>query len=152
MTEIVVSPVAGRGKPLEELNDEMFASRMLGDGFAVRPQELFAKKEVVSPIDGRVTMVYETGHAIGIVSEQGNEILIHIGIDTVMLKGKPFDTRVKVGDWVKKGDLLCLADWKLIRKNGCDTDVIVIALNHKIEVLADVAKVERLAPLYEIQF
>ena len=150
MTETIGSPVAGKGKRLEELNDEMFASRALGDGFAVKPPELFAKKEVVSPAEGEVTMVYETGHALGLLTTGGHELLIHIGIDTVTLKGVPFETKVKVGDHVKQGDLLCLADWKMMRRHGCDTDVIVIALNSEIGNLASSGKLNALDPMFEI--
>ncbi len=151
MTETIGSPVAGKGKRLEELNDEMFASRALGDGFAVRPPELFAKKEVVSPADGEVTMVFETGHALGLTTATGHELLLHIGIDTVTLKGLPFETKVKVGDHVRRGDLLCLADWKLMRKHGCETDVIVIALNSEIEIMAQPGKLNPLDPIFTIR-
>ena len=151
MTESIGSPVAGRGKRLEELNDEMFASRALGDGFAIRPPEWFAKKEIVSPADGEITMVYTTGHALGLMTAGGHELLIHIGIDTVALKGLPFKTKVKVGDHVRRGDLLCLADWKLMRKHDCETDVIVIALNSEIEILAQPGKLDVLDPIFEIR-
>ena len=150
MTEWIGSPVAGKGKRLEELNDEMFASRALGDGFAVKPPELFAKKEVVSPAEGEVTMVYETGHALGLLTTGGHELLIHIGIDTVELNGKPFKERVKIGDSVSRGDLLLEVDFPMIKKSGYDTTVMLIATNRKIQLIKDTGQISMYEPVFRL--
>ena len=105
--EICYSPLAGKAVNLDQVQDEMFSQRMLGDGMAVQPEA----REIYSPVAGEITMVYETQHTIGIKTEGGNEILLHIGIDTVMLNGTPFDTQVQVGDHVQPGDLLTIVDW-----------------------------------------
>lgn len=132
MSERLCSPVNGRVVMLEHVNDEMFAQKMLGDGIAVAPSE----NELFSPVDGTVTMIYETQHAIGIRSAQDADILIHIGIDTVSLKGKPFHTKVKVGEHVKKGELLTVVDWNAIRKKGMDVIVPIIVMNRKVKQCA----------------
>lgn len=132
MSERLCSPVNGRVVMLEHVNDEMFAQKMLGDGVAVAPSE----NELFSPVDGVVTMVYETQHAIGIRSTENADILIHIGIDTVALKGKPFHTKVKVGEHVKKGDLLTVVDWRFIKKKGMDVIVPIIVMNRKVRQCA----------------
>ena len=88
--EICYSPLVGKAVNLDHVADEMFSQRMLGDGMAIAPEA----REVYSPVAGEITMVYETQHAIGIKTETGIEILLHIGIDTVMLGGTPFDTKV----------------------------------------------------------
>lgn len=131
MTEILVSPMMGKAVNLDLVEDEMFSKRMLGDGIAIIPEQ----KEVYSPVDGEVTMVYETKHAIGIRLNSGLEILLHMGIDTVMLKGIPFDTQVNIGDQVKKGDLLTRVDWHYIQEKGCDTVVPILAINKKVKLL-----------------
>lgn len=131
MTEILVSPMMGKAVNLDLVEDEMFSKRMLGDGIAIIPEQ----KEVYSPVDGEVTMVYETKHAIGIRLNSGLEILLHMGIDTVMLKGIPFDTQVNIGDQVKKGDLLTCVDWHYIQEKGCDTVVPILAINKKVKLL-----------------
>ena len=105
--EICYSPLVGKAVNLDHVADEMFSQRMLGDGMAIAPEA----REVYSPVAGEITMVYETQHAIGIKTETGIEILLHIGIDTVMLGGTPFDTKVQVGDHVQPGDLLTIVDW-----------------------------------------
>ncbi|MEF9967431.1 MAG: PTS glucose transporter subunit IIA [Longicatena sp.] len=127
--ELLYSPVNGEITNLENVNDKMFAEKMLGDGIALIPNE----DEFVSPIDGKVTMIYDTQHAIGITTLEDTEILIHIGIDTVDLKGIPFDTKVKVGDNVKKGDLLTVIDWKYIKERGLDVIVPLIVMNKKVK-------------------
>ena len=96
-------------------------------------------------------MVYETQHAIGIKTETGIEILLHIGIDTVMLGGTPFDTKVQVGDHVQPGDLLTIVDWNYIRKKGCDTIVPVLAINRKVKLLKSEENVKPGEALFEIE-
>lgn len=118
----VGSPVNGKVIPLEEVSDPTFSQKLLGDGFAVIPSDGTIK----SPADASVGVAYETGHAVGLVTEDGKEILIHIGIDTVDMKGAGFRMLVKEGQTVKKGDVLVEADLEEIKKAGKDTTVMVI--------------------------
>lgn len=97
-----VSPATGKMIPIEQVEDETFASKILGDGFAVE----LADGEVIAPFDGEVTAAFPTGHAYGLKREDGLECLIHIGLDTVELNGAGFDIKVKQGDQVKQGQLL----------------------------------------------
>lgn len=146
MSNIVCSPIKGRLIPITEVNDEMFAKKMIGDGVAIIPQE----KEIYSPIDGEVIMVYKTEHAIALKGE--NEILIHIGIDTVELEGKPFTTKVKIGDKVKKGDLLTIVDWNYIIKKGRDIVVPIIVTDNKaITIIKDNGDILVGEPIYKIE-
>ena len=145
--EICYSPLAGKAVNLDQVQDEMFSQRMLGDGMAVQPEA----REIYSPVAGEITMVYETQHAIGIKTEGGNEILLHIGIDTVMLNGTPFDTQVQVGDHVQPGDLLTIVDWNYIKEKGCDTIVPILAINHKVKLLKSKGTVKPDEALFEIE-
>ena len=97
-----VSPATGKIIPIEQVEDETFASKILGDGFAVE----LTDGEVIAPFDGEVTAAFPTGHAYGLKREDGLECLIHIGLDTVELNGAGFDVKVKQGDQVKQGQLL----------------------------------------------
>lgn len=116
------APISGRCIPLEEVNDEMFASKMLGDGFAIEP----SSGTVKSPVDGTVTVAYPTGHAFGIRTEDGMEILIHIGIDTVELKGDGFKTCVEQGQKITQGGLLAEVDLQKIQRSGKDPITMVL--------------------------
>ena len=145
--EICYSPLAGETVNLDHVADEMFSQRMLGDGIAVEPEA----SEIYSPVAGEITMVYETQHAIGIKTEKDVEILLHIGIDTVMLGGTPFKTKVQVGDHVRPGDLLTLVDWDYIRKKGCDTIVPILAINRKVKLLKGEENVKPGEALFEIE-
>ena len=136
--ETLCSPVNGNVIKLEKVNDEMFAQKMLGDGIAVVPSE----DDFVSPIDGEVTLIYETQHAIAIKTECDTEVLIHIGIDTMNLEGKPFSTKVRVGDKVKKGDLLTNINWTMILTKGLEKVVPIIILNKKVKLINDSEDVE----------
>lgn len=131
MGEKVYSPTNGKIMELSNVNDEVFAQRILGDGIAISPNE--KEKSVVSPVNGKIKLVHEGKHAFGICTEFGTELLVHIGIETVQLKGKPFKTKVKEGDIVKKGDLLTLVDWNHIKREGCDTEIMIIVLNSSIK-------------------
>lgn len=126
----IYSPINGRITNIENVNDEMFSMRILGDGVALIPHE----NEFYSPMDGEVVMIFDTQHAIGIRGDDGTELLIHIGIDTVNLKGVPFDTRVKVGDCIRQGDLLTIIDWGYIRSKGMDVIVPIIVTNRSIAI------------------
>lgn len=117
----VYQPVSGQVIPLQEVNDDVFSKGLLGDGFAVKPDN----RGVYSPVTGTVTMVAETKHAIGFLSDSGIEVLIHLGIDTVELNGLPFDIKIKNGDHVVKGQLIGEMNLDMIRKEQRDTTVIV---------------------------
>ncbi|MCB7150389.1 beta-glucoside-specific PTS transporter subunit IIABC [Lactiplantibacillus plantarum] len=117
--------VDGQLVPLENVNDQVFASGSLGSGVAIYP----SNGMIVSPIDGIISMVYPTGHAVGITTDDGQEILIHIGINTVNLKGRGFKVNVKQDQKVKAGDPLVQVDLDLVKKEGFDPTVMVLALN-----------------------
>lgn len=125
-TKIVIgAPVEGKAVPLSEVSDPTFGQEILGKGVAVIP----SVGRVVAPIDGEVALVFETKHAISIVSEEGVELLIHVGLDTIALKGEHFKTHVKVGDNVKKGDLLSEFDIEKIKAAGYDIITPMIVCN-----------------------
>ncbi|MFP9230622.1 PTS beta-glucoside transporter subunit IIABC [Pectobacterium cacticida] len=121
----VTSPIAGETLPLTQVDDETFASGLLGQGIAIKPRS----GRAVSPVDGTVISLFKTQHAIGLESEEGIEVLIHIGIDTVKLNGQYFTAHVKTGDVVKRGDLLVEFDYLAIEKAGYDTTTPVIITN-----------------------
>ena len=130
----IVSPMNGDVLPLNAVKDETFASEMMGKGIAINPLD----GKVVSPINGVVQTIFKTKHAIGLKSEDGTEILIHVGMDTVQLEGKHFTAYVKDGDKVKIGDTLIEFDSEAIKKEGYEliTPVIVTNTNDYLEVLA----------------
>lgn len=121
-TLILGSPVEGHVIPLEQVKDDVFASKAMGDGIGILPR----KEQVYAPCDGMVEVVFPTGHAIGI-SNGDVELLIHIGLNTVELDGKGFQAYVKQGDKVKKGDLLVTFDKEFIEDKGYDSTVVFIA-------------------------
>ncbi len=123
--EIIHSPIKGEVKSLSEVNDGVFSAGVMGKGFAIEPEE----GEVVSPVHGSVTTVFKTKHAIGMTSDQGAEILIHIGLDTVKLEGQWFTAHVKEGDKVAPGDLLVSFDLEQIKAAGYDVITPVIVTN-----------------------
>ncbi|HAR1322687.1 TPA: glucose PTS transporter subunit IIA [Enterococcus faecium] len=124
--DIVLStPAAGEIIDLSEVNDPTFASGSLGEGFAIIPTD----GKIYSPVNGEVSTVFPTKHAIGVVSEEGAEILIHIGIDTVNLNGKYFQSAVSDGKKVRKGDLLMEVDLQELIKEGYDPTTMVIVTN-----------------------
>lgn len=123
--ETIKSPVKGRIIPLSEVSDETFASEMLGVTSAVEPDD----GRIVSPCDGEVINVFDTGHAVCIATKSGGELLIHIGVDTVKLNGKGFTKKVSDGDHVHAGDVLIEADLDTIRNEGYSPDVMVILTN-----------------------
>ena len=122
---IIASPLNGEIVPLTDVKDETFASEMMGKGIAINPTE----GKVVSPINGTVQMIFKTKHAIGLKSEDGAEILIHIGMDTVQLDGKHFTAHVKDGDRVKVGDTLVEFDMNAIKNEGYELITPVIITN-----------------------
>lgn len=121
----IKTPVNGKVIPLSEVKDEMFAQEALGKGAAVVP----ADGKICAPCDGVVTAVYPTGHAIGITSKEGAEVLIHVGMDTVTLDGKGFKVFAKEGQDVKCGELLIEADLKVIKAAGLDITTPVVITN-----------------------
>lgn len=122
---IVKNPVEGEVIPLAEMKDETFASEMLGKGIAIVP----VKGEVAAPVDGVISTFFPTKHAIGLTSDEGVEILIHVGIDTVKLEGAHFTAYAKEGDRVKVGDKLLAFDKEGIRKSGYDITTAVLITN-----------------------
>ena len=123
----IYAPLKGTIIKIENVADPVFAEKMLGDGLAIRP--LLGISKVVAPFNGTIQTVHSSQHAVGLVSEQGIEILIHVGIDTVKLEGKGFKSFVKEGDIVKKGDVLLEADFEFLSKNAPSIDTIMVFTN-----------------------
>lgn len=121
----VVAPVDGDLIPITDVKDDVFSAKMLGDGFAVKPSD----DKIYAPVSGEISTVFPTKHAIGIKTKEGLEILIHLGLDTVELKGAPFTTSIKQGDHVSAGDMLTTMDRKQITDAGYDDTVIVVYTN-----------------------
>lgn len=120
-------PVAGEVKDLSECADTMFSSRVMGDGALVIP----SVGKVVAPFDGIVTVLFETGHAVGLTSTDGLEVLIHVGLDTVQLEGRPFDVKVVKGQKVKAGQLLLEFDIDQIKEAGKSVETPIVLTNAK---------------------
>lgn len=126
----IVAPVSGKVIPLEEVADPTFAGKVLGDGFAIVPEDSMIK----SPVNGTVELMYETGHAVGLSTDDGKEILIHIGIDTVAMNGEGFLIIAKTGQNVKCGDPLVEVDFEKIRKAGkSDSVIVIVTSGEKVE-------------------
>lgn len=125
LTEEVYSVADGQVIVLEQVKDPVFAQKMMGDGFAVEP----ANGNIVSPVSGTVSSIFPTKHALGLVTEAGLEVLVHIGLDTVSLEGKPFTVHVAEGQKVAAGDLLVTADLDAIRAAGRETSTVVVFTN-----------------------
>ena len=123
--EVISSPVKGNVVPLEKVEDAAFSAGALGKGIAVDPTE----GKVVAPCDGTVMTLFPTKHAIGIVSDNGCEVLIHIGMNTVKLEGKGFEAHIKQGDKVKKGDVLVTFDIESLKKEGYSLVTPIIVTN-----------------------
>ncbi|WP_431224257.1 PTS beta-glucoside transporter subunit IIABC [Serratia sp. L9] len=144
--QLVTSPIAGDVIPLEQVEDATFASGLLGKGVAIVPHQ----GRVVAPVNGSVVSLFKTRHAIGIESDQGAELLIHVGIDTVKLDGLHFTAHIKEGDRVKQGDLLIEFDLEAIRAAGFDTTTPIIVSNSDdyVDVLSSGhSPVQEVAPL-----
>ena len=125
VTEEVYSVADGQVVALEQVKDPVFAQKMMGDGFAVEP----SNGNIVSPVSGTVSSIFPTKHALGLVTEAGLEVLVHIGLDTVSLEGKPFTVHVAEGQKVAAGDLLVTADLDAIRAAGRETSTVVVFTN-----------------------
>ncbi|ANQ64269.1 PTS sugar transporter subunit IIA [Staphylococcus equorum] len=111
---VIYAPITGEYVKIEDIPDPVFAQKMMGEGFGVNPTE----GEVVSPIDGKVDNVFPTKHAIGLKADNGLELLVHIGLDTVQLDGKGFEILVESGDAVSVGDPLLRFDLDYIKENA----------------------------------
>lgn len=150
VTEDVHSVADGQVINIEDVKDPVFSQKMMGDGFAVEPEN----GKIVSPVAGKVSSIFPTKHALGLVSDNGLEVLVHIGLDTVSLDGKPFEVKVTEGQTVAAGDLLVEADLAAIREAGRETSIVVVFTNTdaiksvkvehtgKLAANAPVAKVE----------
>ncbi len=125
VTDEVHSVADGEVINIEDVKDPVFSQKMMGDGFAVEPEN----GHIVSPVAGKVTSVFPTKHALGLVTDNGLEVLVHIGLDTVSLEGKPFEVKVSEGQTVAAGDLLVEADLDAIRAAGRETSTIVVFTN-----------------------
>lgn len=126
----VYAPIDGQTVDLKTVNDPVFSSKMMGEGIAIKPKAT-GKINIYAPQSGKLSVVAETGHAYGLTTDSGIEILVHIGIDTVSLNGKGFTTAVKMNQEVAKGDLLGTFDPKVIQDKGLDDTVMVIITNSK---------------------
>ena len=135
---IFKSPVTGKTRKLSEIEDKAFASGAMGEGFAVE----LTDGKVVAPFDGEVMVCFPTGHAYGLKSTDGTEILIHIGMDTVQLDGKGFDVKVEAGQQIKRGDLLVNVDLDYVKSQGKPlTTPIVFTDGSHIELLKENAEI-----------
>jgi sugar PTS system EIIA component len=138
----LLAPMTGTAVNLNAVPDPVFSEKMMGDGLAIEPSDGI----VVSPVDGEIMQIFPTKHAVGIRANNGAEILIHIGLETVSLKGEGFETHVKQGDSVKAGDKLVTFDMAVINEKAKSTVTPIIITNTdlaaSIELLAD-GKVQR---------
>lgn len=136
--EVIGAPLKGEAVPSSEVNDPTFAEEMLGKGMAIKP----AEGKAYAPFDGTVALVFDTKHAVSLVSEKGTEVLIHVGLDTVMLKGEHYTAHVEDGATVKKGDLLLEFDMEAIKAAGYDiiTPIVVCNSDDYKEVIRSTGK------------
>lgn len=131
-TNIITAPLAGKVASITEAPDEIFAQKMMGDGVVIFPTENI----LAAPIDGEITMIFPTKHALGIKSNDGIEILIHVGLDTVKLEGKPFNLFVTEGQKVKQGDKLMEIDFAMVEAAGCPIATpLVITSQNQFEII-----------------
>lgn len=121
----IYAPVSGKAVPITEVPDPTFAEGMLGNGVAIIPDD----GKICAPCDAKVDMMFVTGHAVSLVADNGAEVLIHVGLETVALEGKPFTIHAKNGDTVKKGDLLMEVDLEMIKAAGLNTITPILICN-----------------------
>ena len=124
-TDNFYAPMAGKAIPITQVPDPTFAEKMLGNGIAIEP----AEGKVYAPCDATVDMMFTTGHAVSLVADCGAEILIHVGLETVSLEGKPFKTHAANGDKVKKGQLLIEVDLEAVKAAGLQTVTPMVICN-----------------------
>lgn len=133
--ESIFAPLTGKLLDIEEVPDPVFSQKLMGEGMAIEPTEGL----IVAPIDGQVIQVFHTKHAIGLRSQTGLELLIHIGLETVSMNGDGFDVHVKEGQKVKVGDPLITADLSLIREKAASTITPIVITNS--DILENITKV-----------
>ena len=121
----VLAPVKGKVISLDKVNDSAFSSKVMGEGIAILPEE----NTIVAPFNGTVSALFPTKHAIGLTSEAGMELLIHVGIDTVELNGQYFESLVAVGDTIKAGQPLLTVDFAAVKAAGYDTVIPIVVTN-----------------------
>jgi len=121
----VIAPMTGKAVPLDQVPDPAFSQKIIGDGIAIEPNEGL----LIAPFDGHVVHLIDTLHSLVLGHESGLEILVHIGVNTVSLQGKPFKTYVKTGDKVKKGDKLIEFDMDMIKAEGLPVITPIIVAN-----------------------
>ncbi|AEF25950.1 PTS transporter subunit IIBC [Streptococcus parauberis] len=136
LTEEIMTVADGQVIPITEVNDQVFAGKMMGDGFAVEPE----RGEIYAPVSGLITSVFPTKHAFGLLTDNGLEVLVHVGLGTVALNGVPFSAKIKEGQKVQAGDLLVVADLAAIKSADHETTIIVAFTNQ-----ADIESVELVA-------
>ena len=124
-TDDFYAPMAGKAVPITEVPDPTFAEGMLGNGIAIEP----AEGKVYAPCDATVDMMFTTGHAVSLVADNGAEVLIHVGLETVGLEGKPFKVHAANGDKVKKGQLLIEVDLEAVKAAGLPTITPMLICN-----------------------
>jgi len=150
----MLAPVSGQAVGIADVHDPMFSEKAMGEGYGVIPNS----QEVVAPVSGKIMLVASTKHAVGISTDDGLEVLVHMGVDTVELNGAPFNLFVKEGDTVKAGQKIATMDIDAVKKAGKVTDVIVAITNTaktvkeikvdsgEVKAGDSVAEVEMMAP------
>lgn len=133
------SPASGRLMKIEEVNDPMFSQKMMGDGYAVFPDE----ELITSPVAGKIISIFPTKHAIGIMSDNGDEVILHIGINTVDLNGKPFEIYVKENQKISKSTKLVNMNLTMLDELKIDPTVIVVITNLKDDSMIELSKSEK---------
>lgn len=122
---VILAPVEGEVVPVTQVSDPTFSEEILGKGVAIKP----ARGRVVAPVSGEVSLMFDTGHAVSIISDDGAEVLVHVGLDTVGLKGQFYTAHVKTGDRIKAGDLLIEFDMEGISGAGYQVITPVVVCN-----------------------
>jgi len=119
------APVKGQAVPISEVSDPTFGEEILGKGVAIRPED----GKIYAPVDGEITLLFDTLHAVSLTSDEGVEVLVHVGLDTVALKGEHFTAHRATGEKVRKGDLLITVDLDQVKAAGYDIITPVIICN-----------------------
>lgn len=127
----LILPISGTVIPLTDVNDYLFSKKIIGEGVAIKPNDNY----VYAPVDGEIVLVYDAKHAIAIKTEEGLQVLIHVGIDSVKLEGKGFAIYVKVGDLVKAGDKILFFDREFVEKNASSVTPVVITNSEIIDII-----------------
>ena len=146
INETILNVADGNVKPISAVNDPVFSQKMMGDGFGVEPQN----GTVYAPVSGTVTSVFPTKHALGLLTDNGLEVLVHMGIDTVDLKGAPFTVKVKDGDKVSAGDVIAQMDLNGIKAANKQTTIIVAFTNAEEIQTVTLTKTGELAGKIEV--